>query len=270
MRTRLNDDGSTASDASKMPAADLARVNSFLAGGVCTDVLAVHFVPLHDAADVQGGRLAAEAASLSSSCARLFDAVPLSASATFQISASPVLLLSTASHVCAAPVRMRNAAGMDFACAVASCTGGDGEQQHVCLTRRRIGLAADGPSEALLLKLAANERIVDVQFYREARMAMLLRDAQGACRLEEVDCAQLPCIMLDRADGNALSECEDRGAVIAASTLSDDVYRCMMQLPGVDATAPLALGSRRGLACAFVDQTRGVLIDLEAAGDEED
>lgn len=42
-----------------------------------------------------------------------------------------------------------------------------------------------------------------------------------------------------------------------------------VRLPGANAVAPLVLGPKRGLACAFVDATRGVLLDLEA-DDEED
>ncbi len=270
-RARLNDDGSTASDASKMPAADLTRVTTFLAGGMCTDALASHFIPLHEPAVESGGRLVAEAASLSDSCAQFFDAVPLAACAKFQLlPATPVLRLCAAA--CTAPVRMCTAGGFDFACAVASCSAGDDGEQHACLVRRRHAPSAPGgvSHEALLMRLAPGERVVDIQFYREARLVLLLRDAQGACRLEEFSCSQLPCIILSREDGDALSECEDRGAVVDASSLSDGVRRPMVVLPGIDAAPPLALGSKRGLACAFMDQTRGVLIDLEAAGDEED
>ena len=34
------------------------------------------------------------------------------------------------------------------------------------------------------------------------------------------------------------------------------------------ASAPLAVSSKRGLACAFFETTRGFLIDLEAGDDE--
>jgi DNA polymerase III epsilon subunit-like protein len=43
-----------------------------------------------------------------------------------------------------------------------------------------------------------------------------------------------------------------------------------MKLPGSDPSPLLSVGCQRGLACVFLEQTRGVIIDLEATGDDDD
>ncbi len=57
------------------------------------------------------------------------------------------------------------------------------------------------------------------------------------------------------------------GAVVALRDFVTGVY---MKLPGSDPSPLLSVGCQRGLACVFLEQTRGVIIDLEATGDDDD
>jgi hypothetical protein len=49
---------------------------------------------------------------------------------------------------------------------------------------------------------------------------------------------------------------------------TDAVSAGVVPLSMANASAPLAVSSKRGLACAFCETTRGLLIDLEAGEDE--
>ena len=66
---------------------------------------------------------------------------------------------------------------------------------------------------------------------------------------------------------HTVAGCLHHGAVVLLSDRQDAVT-CAVALPGCQAMAPLSLGVRRGLACAFVDITRGVMMDLEAADED--
>lgn len=64
-----------------------------------------------------------------------------------------------------------------------------------------------------------------------------------------------------------VTACRSCNAVVQAAT-SDAVSAGFVSLAMADASAPLAVSSKRGLACAFFETTRGLFIDLEAGEDE--
>ena len=61
--------------------------------------------------------------------------------------------------------------------------------------------------------------------------------------------------------------CRSLGAV-ATSVTSEAAGTCVPQSM-MHASAPLAVSCKRGLACAFFETTRGLLVDLEAGEDEQ-
>ena len=59
--------------------------------------------------------------------------------------------------------------------------------------------------EAALVRFAPGERIVDAQFYRDARLLVLLNDSSGNARLDMLNCELLSYTRADAADGDTVT-----------------------------------------------------------------
>ena len=270
---RLNDEGSsTPADASKLPFVDIDVVSAFLQSGLRADALELLLLPTSSAG------LARIAAALQDYCNGVFFSVPVAVSATCTCHSRQAL-----SHGGGADLsRMAACGAFDYAC-FASCDAPEvdnelGIVRHASCDHTSI--------EATLFRFAPGERVVDAQFYRDARLLVLLNDSTGASRLDLINCETLDYAPAGDADtvtaGKMVSQCyrvncfadlhvrfaacRSLGAV-ATSAVSDAVG------PGVPlsmmhASTPLAVSCKRGLACAFFETTRGLLVDLEAGDDE--
>ena len=68
-------------------------------------------------------------------------------------------------------------------------------------------------------------------------------------------------------DASSVADCRSYGAIVQAAVspaVSAGAVSLSLMLP----SPPLAVSSKRGLACAFFETTRGLLVDLEAGDDE--
>lgn len=236
-------------------------MRAFLAGGMSFADLATQ--PARGAQPVGVHAILACVSSLHQACSRMLDDVPAAMSRTFSEASSPAVLCTTPQTLSVART-LTLPGGVSYSCCTVADSVPRGVARSVVLVRTSNTCTnGDLAREALVLHGGGGDAIVDAQFYRGARLVLLVRDMQGACRLYSFSTAELEYLHL--AGSNIVAECTAQ-----RTTSLSDSGECMLQLPGLDACAPLALSSKRGLACVFVDQARGVVIDLEADVDDDD
>ena len=190
----MNDEGSTAFNASKLPCIDQSAVMSFLAGGLRPSALAAHLRTGEIPADGLAGRTAA----LRSCCEELLTAVPVTVSSTFMRAQSTVLT-TDAQH--GHTPRLCTFTQVAYTCFL--CAPGDATSTQPALgILRSDAVARDATArEGLLVRFSPGDRIVDVQFYRDARLVVLVCDEHGASRFDTIACDQLRYMPLDDTAG---------------------------------------------------------------------
>ena len=191
---RLNDEGSTAFNASKLPCIDQSAVMSFLAGGLRPAALAAHLRTGEISADGLAGRTAA----LRSCCEELLTAVPVTVSSTF-VRAQSTMLATDSQHGHAP--RLCTFAQVAYTCFL--CAPGDATTSQPALgILRSDAMARDNTTrEGTLVRFSPGDRIVDLQFYRDARLVVLVCDEHGASRFDTIACDQLRYMPLDDTAG---------------------------------------------------------------------
>ena len=172
--------------------------------------------------------------------------------------------------------------------------------------RHVVGVLAlrDGvPEKALAVEAPAGQEVIDAAAYTKGRVLALCQPAGGA----NADAAAGPAsvVMLDPSSilgGVGFVSLEDAGSMVQENTpgdifqaapppgcapvssvvsvsfesgeteMGDDVSTALRRrtLPGLEATAPLAVGPRKGLAAVLVGSRRIVLLDLEEDECDED
>ena len=205
---RLNDDGNSQFDVSKVPFVDMDSVAAFVQGGMRADSLEALVMP------TAPNSLGALARALQECCSGIFGAIPLAVSATCACTLRHAILSRGGG---ADTSRLAAYGPSEYACFLAydESSGAGGE---LGILRHAISASADAGLEAVLLRFAAGERIVDAQFYRDARLLVLLCDRTGAARLDLVACDQLEYAAVGDADTIAAGACS---ACVHALTVSD-------------------------------------------------
>jgi len=206
---RLNDDGNSQFDASKLPFVDIDAVASFLQSGMRADALERLVLPTeHDS-------LAGLARQLQECCSDVFGAVPAAVSASRAcVSRHAVLSQQGDADVS----RMTAFGACEYACFLA--------HDEIDGPHRVLGIArcassdASAQIEVALLQFAPGERVVDAQFYKDARLLVLLCDLSGTARLDLVDCEQLPFAGAGLADTVAIGA--HRSEALAHKSVTDE------------------------------------------------
>lgn len=173
----------------KLPCFDLAVVSTFLQSGMRS-------ATLDGFADESGvfADIHAHASSLQAHLETLLNRVPEAVSETCALASVPAVLARSAT--CA---RSTALAGVEYAC----CLVSEGDDAHgICVVRRRL-MSHDASIEAVVLNVEDNSRIVDLQFYRSARLIVLRTDAAGSSSLDVVDCHALPFATIAATAGTA-------------------------------------------------------------------
>ena len=185
---RLNDEGSsTPADASKLPFVDIDVVTAFLQSGLRADALEHLLLPTSSAG------LARLARALQDCCSGVFGSVPNAVSATFACHSQHALLSRGGG---ASLSRMAACGAFDYAC-FSPCDVPEVDNELGIVRHASCDHAS---VEATLFRFAAGERIVDAQFYRVARLLVLLNDSAGTSRLDLIDCALLDYVRACDAD----------------------------------------------------------------------
>ena len=191
---RLNDDGNSQFDASKLPFFDIDTVTAFLQSGMRANGLEHLVLPADPSS------LACLAGELQACCDRVFSAVPVAVSATCACHSLPALLAREGG---ADVARLAAFGSFEYACFQASTVpDADGELGII-----RHASSASAHLEVAVVQLSPGERIVDAQFYRDARLLLLVCDHLGAARLDLVDCDLLAYGLAVHADTAALGVC---------------------------------------------------------------
>ena len=262
---------------SKLPFVDIDVVSAFLQSGMRADALELLLLPTSPSG------LARLACALQECCTGVFSAVPVAVSATFECHSRHALLSrGGGAHIS----RMMTCGTFDYACFLPSDAPEADNELGIVRHASRDGAFL----EATLVRFVPGERIVDAQFYRDARLLVLLNDSSGAARFDLVDCELLSYARAGDADTATVGEfitprtlalsrssCADPHAcvtacrsagVVASNAVPEAVSSGAVPVSMMHACAPLAVSCKRGLACAFFETTRGLLVDLEAGDDE--
>jgi len=273
----LNDEGSsTQADAPKLPFVDVDVVSAFLQSGLRADALELLLLP------TSSSSLARLAHALQDRCGGVFSSVPATVSASCVCHSQHALLSRDGG---ADLSRMTTCGTFDYACFAPGADPEVGNELGIA----RHASCAHAFLEAALVRFAPGERIIDAQFYRDARLLVLVNDSSGAARLDMLNCELLSYARADATGTVAagglsqlprsassgvltlygcVAACHGSGAVVTSAT--SEAVGPGVPLSMMHASAPLAVSSKRGLACAFFETTRGLLIDLEAGDEEHD
>ena len=211
---RLNDDGSSQFDVSKVPFVDMDSVAAFLQGGMRADSLEALVMPTAPSC------LGALAHALQECCSGIFSAIPLAVSATCACSLRHAVL----SRGGADTSRLAAYGPSEYAC-FRACDESTGAGGELGILRHANSASANAGLEAVLLRFAAGDRIVDAQFYRDARLLVLLCDRTGAARLDMVACDQLEYAAVGDADTIAAGAC----SASVRALLFSDILRVALQ-----------------------------------------
>ncbi len=185
---RLNDDGSAVADVSRLPTADMSLVSSLLSKGMSMKSLALHFAPPPPSAD--SGTVVDCFARLEACCRECFEHPPKALSSSFTASGRVIPLVADSGTVS----RLAFAGMSEYGCFACSSLVNGSELPCVGVTRR----SCCGDSlQAMLLRLAEGEQAIDLQFYRAAVLLVLVREKDGACRIDSLDCAKLHLAEID-------------------------------------------------------------------------
>jgi len=140
-------------------------------------------------------------------------------------------------------------------------------------------------SEGCLIELPSAELLVDLSFYKEAQLALLLQKAginesgEGDARLLLVNCAELPFVSVETTQDAVplLRQCLVAGAVVGMEEWLAKTEVRERTLPVKLALAPLSVSGSRSLGCVLGNNRRLLLYDLaedednsESGGDEEE
>lgn len=219
IRRRLNDEGnSIAADASKLPFVDIDVVSAFLTSGLRVDSLEQLVLPTSSTG------IAHLARALQDCCGRVFSSVPDAVSSTCVCQSQHALLSRSGD---ADLSRMTTFGTFDYACVAPGDSPEVGNE--LCIARHAF--CDHTFLEAALVRFSPGDRIVDAQFYRDARLLVLVNDSSGSARLDMLDCGLLSYAHAD-ADTVATGEFSRLTRVAWCVPLADHarLRRSMSQL----------------------------------------
>ena len=151
------------------------------------------------------------------------------------------------------------------------------QRQHVGTLTLRRGV----PERAMSLRVEEGREVVDARAYTEGRVLVLTQPAGGddaapgaaAASAAMIDPSELPGggegASVEAGGGTVARPRPPPGCVPEAGVLDASAARAR-RLPGLVATAPLAVGPAKGLAAVLVGSRRIVLLDLEEDECDED
>jgi len=146
-----------------------------------------------------------------------------------------------------------------------------------------LGFHNGVPEKALAVELPAGQEVVDAVAYTKGRVLALCQPAGGATfGAKGAAGGPASVVMLDTRSGRGggsggFVALEGQGTLQASGRAAPPPPGCAPErpprrrtLPGLEATAPLAVGTRKGLAAVLVGTRRIVLLDLEEDESDED
>ncbi|KAL4428023.1 hypothetical protein ABPG75_002112 [Micractinium tetrahymenae] len=210
---------------------------------------------------------------LQAACTAAFHRTSQVISPTLQLAGS--LALGPSPCALAASYQPAGEAGGAAACAAVAWEG----RQQVLVVRSRGG---DGDAqqanvqpavEAALLQLPAGCAPVDLAWYKDGQLALLLAGEGQPCRLallpqDDMQFTELPAELLGDADALQLCQLLLESTGSGASPLPEGCRQRELPYPWVQ--APLAVSASRGVGCVLAGTQRVLLYDLEEDEDEEE